>query len=149
MDVPLYVPFLAFIVCALAISLPIAARVTGWRTLSRRYPALDGRSGKRIWPGYAWFRGLGLYTNTVYLKAGATHLHFQMIPPFRVAHPPFSVPWTDISAERQRHWWWSSLVRFSFAGEPAVPFKVLDSVGDRIIAASGGRIQLRTPSAPL
>ncbi len=114
--------FMAFIVTGWIATLAIRGGTTGWRQLAQRYPAVEPRTDKRIWIGRLWFRHAG-YGNLVYVKADETHLHFRMI--LGLGHPPFSVPWADVSAKRVPHWYWKRLVQFNFAREPDYPFKML------------------------
>lgn len=113
--------------------------LTGWRRLAGSYPAMPARPGPSLMLGRAWFRWTG-YAGLVRLRADDRHLHFSLW--LRLGHPCFSVPWEDIRAERVAHWRWPSLVRFSFAREPGIALRLLGVEGDRVVAASGGRIRL-------
>jgi hypothetical protein len=121
-------------------------RMSGWHRLAHRYPAVEPRTGQRVVVRQPYFR---LRYRRVLLKAGDSHLHFRLhslfrLPPFSVAigHLPFSVPWADISAESDPHWFVKEQVRFNFAGEPEVPLKVRGADARRIIDASRGRVHL-------
>jgi hypothetical protein len=121
-------------------------RMSGWQQLAHRYPAIEPRTGRRIVVSQPHFR---LRYRRVSLTAGESHVHFQVgmlygRPPFNVAigHLPFSVPWADISARSDPDWFVKARVRFTFAGNPEVPFKVRGSDAKRIVDASGGRVHL-------
>ena len=124
-------------------------RTSGWRQLANRYPAVEPRTGERIVVRYPYFRQR---YSSVLLRAGESHLHFQLhapygLPPFSVAigHVPFSVPWADIAAQPVPHWL-GERVGFTFAREPEVPFKVRPADAKRIIDASRGRVRLSDES---
>jgi hypothetical protein len=72
-------------------------------------------------------------------KVSGNKVTFTTLP--RLGLPPFSVPWPDISAQKQPHRWRKTLVRFNFAREPELPFKVFGVDTNRIVAASHGRAQ--------
>jgi hypothetical protein len=131
--------FMAFVGSGWIMTLAVIGRVSGWQKLARRYPVRDLNRGTRIWIGNIWFR-FGGYRNLVYVKADESHLHFRMI--LRLGHPPFSVPWSDVSAKRILVWGWSKRVQFNFASEPDYPFKMLGVTADRIIDASRGRVRI-------
>ncbi len=111
--------------------------LTGWRQLASCYPALPLR-GQRILPGWVGVRWLG-YRNLVVLRANETHLHVRLW--LRLGHPPFSVPWEDIRAERRATVLRGNVI-LSFAREPRVTIRIYGRIADRLAAASGGRLSV-------
>jgi hypothetical protein len=111
--------------------------LTGWRRLASRYPAVPFR-GKRILPGWVIVRRLG-YRNLIVMRASETHLHVKLW--LRLGHPPFSVPWGDVRAERESTLGRRNVV-LSFAREPGVTFNVYGTIAERLAIASSGRLQI-------
>lgn len=122
---------------------------SGWRRLAGLYPSTPLRDGRRFRCGFLIMR-IANYRSGTRLTAGASHLHFSVIGPFRPGHPPFSVPWSNVAVSRDG-WPWFPLkgqlvIRLVLAKAPGLRILVPVSVGEGIIAASGGRLQ---PSQPV
>jgi hypothetical protein len=115
---------------------------SAWKVLSDRYPAVPLREGPRFWCGWL-IVGRSRYRNLVRLTAGESHLHASVILPFRPGRPPLSVPWGDILVSRDVFPFPRFAVhRFTFARAPEVRFLVPTGVGEKVIAASRGRLRL-------
>ena len=145
-------PALAIIVGFVFIGRMVLMRVwgrqTGWQQLAQHYPAVAPRTGRRIVIYRPYFRDFcGVPYRGVQLEAGESHLHFQSHVLFdlltSVGHPPFSVRWADISAQRDTDRLSRKRVRFNFAGVPDVPFTVSPADAERIVDASHGLVKLR------
>jgi hypothetical protein len=147
-----YLPLYA-LGCGVIIGIPATAllgRWSGWRRLAALYPERAVHGGRRIRCGLimrvTWYRG------GVRLTADDAHLHFSVWPLYRPGHRPFSVPWPDVSISRDE-WPWLPfkglpVVRLTLAKEPGIRILVQMSVGEGIIAASGGRLELsQSPTA--
>ena len=123
----------------------LAGLWSGWRRLAGLYP--DKNSGRvRSFRSSPVVMGMVNYRAGVRLTADETHLHFSMSAFFRPGHPPFSVPWSDIAASRDE-WPWFPLkgvpfVRISLAKYASRRILLPLADGQRIVAASGGRLQL-------
>lgn len=134
----------AFIVFGWIVVLLVQGGRTGWRELARTYPAVERGNGQRLLINTARFRRGG-YRNLVVLEADASHLHFRLLP--RLGHPPFSVPWAEITARADDPWWGWPQIRFTFARAPELPMKVHPRIAERIAAASGGRLRVGEEAA--
>ena len=124
---------------------------SGWRRLAGLYPTRD-RGMRRAFRSAPMVMGMTNYRVGVRLTPDDTHLHFSMSALVRPGHPPFSVPWSDIEARRDA-WPWFPLkglpfVRLILARDPDLRILVPASDGQKLVAASGGRLELREPVLP-
>jgi len=78
------------------------ARVSGWTRLAAQYPD-DGRMPeRRMWLGYAVFRGWVGYNGALIVASDARGLFLRALPVLLSwAHPPVFIPWAEI--ERIEH----------------------------------------------
>jgi hypothetical protein len=96
--------------------------------------------------------GLTNYRSGARLTVDDSHLHFSMWAPFRPGHPPFSVPWSDITVSHAE-WPWFPLkghpvTRITLARHRGLRILVPVSTGEGLVAASAGRLQLNEPRVP-
>jgi hypothetical protein len=129
-------------------SLTFLGMWSGWRRLAALYPSGLVREGRLFRCGFLIMR-ITWYRSGTRLTAGDSHLHFSVVPPFRPGHPPFSVPWADVTVSRDG-WPWlpfkgRPVMRLTLARDRGIRILVPVSVGEGIIAASGGRLQLTEP----
>ena len=137
---------------ALIVGIPattLLGRWSGWRRLAALYPERPMHGGRRFRCGLimrvTWYRG------GVRLTADAAHLHFAVWPLYRPGHRRFSVPWSDVSIARDE-WPWLPfkglpVTRLTLAKDPGIRILVQMSIGEGIIAASGGRLELNESPA--
>jgi hypothetical protein len=129
----------------------LLGRWSGWRRLAAFYPERPVHGGRRfrcsLIMRVTWYRG------GVRLTADDAHLHFAVWPLYRPGHRRFSVPWADVSVFRDE-WPWLPfkglpVMRLALAKDPGLRILVQMSIGEGIIAASGGRLELsQSPTAP-
>lgn len=121
---------------------------SGWRRLARFYPDRDGGRGRAFSCGNM-VMALANYRGGVRVKPDESHLHFSTWMLYRPGHPPFSVPWSDIKATRDGWPWFPfkgmPVVRLTIARYPTLRILLPRMVGERIVAESGGRLQLTEP----
>jgi hypothetical protein len=124
---------------------------SGWRRLAGLYPDRNTGQG-RSFRCSPVIMGLTNYRGGVRLTADETHLHFSMSVFLRPGHPPFSVPWSDVTVTRDQWPWFpfrgKQVIRLTLAGYPDRRILVPLSDGERIVAASGGRLRLTEPRLP-
>ena len=150
---PRYLPWLVagWVVISWAPILMLFGVWSGWRRLAGLYP--DRNTGRgRSFRCSPVVMGLTIYRGDARLTADETHLHFSMSPLLRPGHPPFSVPWSDVTVSRDQ-WPWFPLkgkpvIRLTLARHSSRRILVPVSDGERIVAASAGRLQLSQPHLP-
>jgi len=118
---------------------------SGWRRLASLYserPAGRGRSRRHT----GMVMGMANYRGGVRLAADDSHLHFSMTALLRPGHPPFSVPWSDITIARDEWPWFPfkghPVTRITLARHRSLRVLVPESTGDLIITASENRLHL-------
>jgi hypothetical protein len=130
---------------ALALALlgvAVMGRVTGWRMLARAYPARRRGAGHRLrvpWIYFGWTR----YRNLVVAHADQAHLHLWVW--LRVGHPPFSVPWSELSISRERRGL-RKMLRLHFVRAPEVGVWLSEHGAARLLHACGGRVRMPAPA---
>jgi hypothetical protein len=122
---------------------------SGWRRLARLYPHRSTGRGDSFRAG-PLLMGLTNYRGGARLTADDSHLHFSMGAFLRPGHPPFSVPWSDVSASHDT-WPWFPLkghpvIRLTLARHRGLRILLPVKDSERIVAASGGRLLLTGPS---
>jgi len=144
---PRYLPLYAvgWMVIAWIPLLTMLGMWSGWRRLAGLYPGRMVTRGRTVRCG-SMVMGLTNYRSGVRLTADDSHLHFSMLAPFRPGHPPFSVPWSDITATRDGWPWFpfkgDPVVRLTLARQGGLRILVPVKGGEGIVAASGGRLGL-------
>ena len=147
---PRLLPLLVFGLTPIAGSVFMIATATwsGWRGLARSYPGREPVRG-RSFRASPMVMGMTNYRGGARLTSDDSYLHFSMGPLSRLGHPPFSVPWSDITASRDA-WPW-----FPFKGHPVIRLTIARrqdlrllipmKAGENILAANAGRLQLSEP----
>ncbi len=128
----------------------ILGRLSDWRKLAERYPGVPERGGRRI---RCSFLVVGRITHRMaYLTAGPAYLHVSTPTLFRPGYPPFSVPWSDITATREV-WSWSlpatPAVRLTLARARQVRLLIRATTADEMITASTGNLRVREEAAAI
>jgi hypothetical protein len=128
--------------------LMLCGRWSGWRRLGGLYPARSIGPGRTVRCG-SMVMGLANYRGGARLTVDDSHLHFSMRALFRPGHPPFSVPWSDVTLSRDEWPWFplkgNPVTRITLARHRGLRILVPVSTGEGIVAASQGRLQ---PSEP-
>jgi hypothetical protein len=125
---PRHLPWfvLAWALIAWAPMLALAGRWSGWHRLATLYPYRSTGRGDSFRAG-PLVMGMTNYRGGARVIADDMHLHFSMGAFFRPGHPPFSVPWSDVSAS-QDTWPW-----FPFKGDPVIRLTLAKHPGLRIL----------------
>lgn len=116
----------------------LIARWSGWHRLAGHYP--DRNHGRaRPFRSAPLVMGKTNYRNGARLTADDMHLHFAMGFPARPGHPPFSVPWSDLTLSPDG-WPWvpfkgRPVTRLTLAREPGLRILLPVAAGERIGAA--------------
>jgi hypothetical protein len=115
----------------------VIARVGGWSQVASEYRQGDAPDGAR-WRFQSGQFGWANYNNCLTVGAGARGIHFGVFFLFRPGHPPFEVPWEEISVTEGtflfRHY-----VELRFRRASGVRVRLRKRLGDRLQAEAGGR----------
>jgi hypothetical protein len=118
---------------------------SGWRSLSKRFRAESEflaktkRGGK--YPFDLCFRNWSDYTNIVWTAPEEDALYLSVVFPFRIAHPPLRIPWSEISIGTTKLLWRKYLV-FSLGNQERIPMRVSERAARKL-----GILKRATPSA--
>jgi hypothetical protein len=150
---PIHLPWLV-LAWVMLVGVPMSLLTgswSGWRRLAGLYPDCDAGRGRSFSCG-SLVMGRANYRGGVRARADDSHLHLSAWILFRPGHPPFSVPWSDITATRDG-WPWlpfkgMPVIRLTLGRYPSLRILVPRKVGERIVAESGGRLHLNAPAPP-
>ena len=139
---------ITLVVIAWAPMLILTARASGWRRLADLYPNRNPGTTRAFRCSPVLMR-MSNYRGGARLTPDESHLHFAQPAFQRPGHPSFSVPWSDISATLDE-WPWFPLkghpmVRLTLAKDPDLRILVPRRDGERIAAASEGRLTVEEP----
>lgn len=113
----------------------LLAALGGWKALAAAYPPTEEPPGER----FAW-RSMRIgwvnYNNCVNLVAGRFGLHFSMVFLLRLGHPPFYVPWSEITVTCQKGWIFE-YIQFYARKAPGVRLRLLRGQAEQILRAAG------------
>jgi hypothetical protein len=112
----------------------------GWRALARAY-ASETRPAGRTFSFRSGSFGFVNYGGCLSFASGPAGLYVAVFPLFRPGHPPFLVPWHDISAKAKEGW----LLRFvdlRFARQPHIRLRVSRGLAEHLLGAAGGVVRL-------
>jgi len=107
---------------------------SGWRLLSKRFPAQSeflAEMKKAGFPFDICFRFWTDYTNLTWVAAEKELLHLSVVFPFRIGHPPLSIPWNEIEVSRTKILWRSYLV-LTLGSEERIPMRVSESAARKL-----------------
>ena len=114
----------------------LISHVGGWVALARAYSCLD------FLPSDQWsFQSAAMrywinYGNCLTVGVSPQGLYLAIFFLLRVGHPPLLIPWSDISICRKRVLW-SKVVELRLGREPSIPFRITESLGERLRASAG------------
>lgn len=117
----------------------VVAHWGGWRDLSATYPSQGEPTGERFRMRSFQLRAGCNYNNCVTLVASPAGLHISMPLPFRFAHPPIFLPWSEIRAERKKVWL-VRVVTLTANRCPDVPVKLRPRLAEVLLAAGGAHV---------
>lgn len=127
------ITMIALVWIVISIALSFAG---GWYALARRF-----RVGKEF-NGSSWrwqsaqMRWVAAYHNCITVGASSEGLYVAPFFPFRLAHPPLFIPWTEISYSKTTILF-APMTCFQLGRELQVPFWVPEKLGQRIQQAAG------------
>lgn len=108
----------------------------GWLLLARRFRSEAPFVGSK-WSGQSgWMRGLASYRSCLVVGANPSGLYLAVFFPFRVAHPPLFIPWSEVTLSRGRVFFVRT-VRFQLGRENPISLSIRESLANKLQAAAG------------
>ncbi|HEV2616406.1 MAG TPA: hypothetical protein VGU63_07335 [Candidatus Acidoferrales bacterium] len=108
----------------------------GWHVLARRFRFNSEFTGKVFRWQSAHMRSVARYHNCVSIGANLEGLYVAPFFPFRIAHPPLFIPWSEVSYTRKKIFF-SQMFCFELGREHAIPFWVGKNLGEQLQQAAG------------
>ncbi len=124
----------------------VAAWWGGWNLLAQSYPAGLPLTGERLRMRSAQLRAGCNYNNCITFVSSAAGLQLSMPLPFRFAHPPVFLPWSELSARREQRWL-VELVVLRARRVPDVPIKLRARLAERLLAHAGAELRIEPEPA--
>ncbi|WP_294221207.1 hypothetical protein [Prosthecobacter sp.] len=106
----------------------VLSHMGGWHRLAQRFRAVRPPAGRRFWM-QSMVLGSVSYNGCLTMHASKEGLHLAVWLPFRIAHPPLFLPWSEFRNAILRRSLWVKWIELDI-GEPPVaklrlPLKVL------------------------
>lgn len=114
----------------------LLARIGGWSTLADVYRSSEAFEGNRWRFQSAQMRWGVNYNGILTVGANTRGLYLAVGLLLRAGHPPLFIPWTDISVRPERGRWFAAM-EFRCRRAPAIPIRISEGLGRRIVAAAG------------
>ena|ERR1700752_3227997 len=113
----------------------VLARIGGWGRLAETYRSEGDFEGRR-WKLRSAKVGSVDYANCLTFGVNERGLYMGVLLPFRLAHPPLFIPWSDVGVEERRGWFFEYL-DFRFAQAPDTRVRVSKRLGESLLNAGG------------
>jgi hypothetical protein len=117
--------------------------MSGWHRLAQRFRWEQDFDGER-WRFQSGSMRLGAHYNGVLtLGANREGIYLAVLFPFRLAHPPLFIPWSEITVSDRRYVLIAG-TQFVLGREAQIPLWVYKKTGDRLVAyrpTDGGAMQ--------
>jgi hypothetical protein len=119
--------FLAFFAVLWSFISIVISVVGGWYALIRRFRAQSEPYGKTRTAGpffyTVYMRWWGHYSSVIRLTAADDALYLSALFPFRIGHPPLSIPWKEIEFGKES-FFWRSYVVLTLGTEEHIPMRI-------------------------
>lgn len=124
---------LAGFVAVWAALMPLIAWFGGWRRLAQEFRAGPATRG-RILLGTATMRYGTHYNNLMRLDCRQDGLVLSLRGPFRLAHPPLLIPWSQVKAEDIRVLWMIPAMRLELGSQAQIPLTFFKREARELVA---------------
>jgi hypothetical protein len=124
----------------------LVAQMSGWAALGRRFRAAAAFPGETWGLQSARMRWGINYNNCLIVGADPTGLYLCMMFIFRLGMPPLLLPWQEITVERRWKGLFFHYVELRLGQDEQIPFRIRESLADKIKAAAGPNWPVETIS---
>ncbi len=119
----------------------VLSRLSGWDRLARRFRETGVFYGESWRWQSAQFRGWCGYNNCLTIGTSPEGLHIEVMAvliPFRLFHPPLTIPWNEIEVETGKVFFGlRDTARFRLGSEEQVAMRVYGKLVNQIREAAG------------
>ncbi|HVA71703.1 MAG TPA: hypothetical protein VNF02_01225 [Candidatus Limnocylindrales bacterium] len=123
----------------------VISRAGGWHALAGRFRFEEKFSGVHWRWQSAQMRWIAAYHNCVTIGASPEGLYVAPFFPFRLAHPPLFIPWSEVSYSRKKVMF-TPMVCFELGRDQSIPFWVRENLGQRLQQAADGAWPAESPA---
>jgi len=109
----------------------------GWYSLGQHYRQKEPFLGRRWHMRSATLRLVG-YGNCLTVGADSKGLFLSVLFPFRIAHAPLFIPWSEIQTSPTRYFFFFPMVKLQFKQEPSVSMRFMRGLASKLAAESNG-----------
>ena len=110
----------------------------GWGRIAEAYPNRQSEAADCLSLQSAILRLSSSYSGVLRLCTDEHGVYFSVLFLYRPGHPPFFVPWTEISGRRTTYFIYQ-MVDLRFDRTPNLPFRLYKRTADKLVEAANGR----------
>jgi hypothetical protein len=116
----------------------LISRIGGWGSMAEAYTYHEPRAAQCFSMQSAVLRLASNYNGVLKICADDEGLYFSVIFLFRPGHPPFFVPWGEISGTKKGYFFYQ-VVDLRFQRTPDLPFRIYQRTADKLVEVANGR----------
>jgi hypothetical protein len=116
----------------------LISRLGGWGSMAESYPTHEPHAAHCFPMQSAVLRLSANYSGVLKICADDQGLYFSVMFLFRPGHPPFFVPWEEISGTKKGYFLYQA-VDLRFQRTPNLPFRIYQRTADKLVAVANGR----------
>ncbi|WP_420645611.1 hypothetical protein [Candidatus Leptofilum sp.] len=116
----------------------LISRLGGWGSMAESYTHHEPHAAECFPLQSAILRLSSSYRNVVKICADEEGVYFSVMFLFRPGHPPFFVPWGEISGIKKNYFLYN-VVDLRFQRTSNLPFRVYQRTADKLVAVANGR----------
>lgn len=116
----------------------LISRLGGWGSMAEAYAYHEPHTAHCFSMQSAVLRLSANYNGILKICADDQGLYFSVFFFFRPGHPPFFVPWDEISGTKKQYFLYP-VVDLRFQRTPNLPFRIYKRTGDRLVDVANGR----------
>ena len=124
---------LAGLAAVFALLMPLVAWFSGWRRLAEDFRT-DSETRGRIVLGTGTLRYGAHYNNVMCLDCRPEGLVLSVRGPFRLAHPPLLIPWSQVKAEDLSVLWTIPATRLELGSDAQIPLTIFKREARELVA---------------
>jgi hypothetical protein len=125
----------------------VFSAIGGWRLLARTYPLSEPFPADRWRFQSARMRYGVAYNGGLNVGADRRGLYISILFLLRGGHPPLFIPWPDVSISSEHSSWFAGTT-LRFKKEPGVPFRISETLAQRLRVAAGSSWPQETTYLP-